>query len=148
MTATKSGYDAMIKQHSLDGTRLSFQQAMQKDALGTEATAYRCSSSWWRLSSPARMLVFSAFRCLCTLASLPPSVAASYLHSAISACAASAFCRFCMLPSLCAGTCACLKFGMLMSLHADVSASCCSLHAVLCMLPPLHAFILSVWIPL
>lgn len=41
VTATKSAYEAMAKQHSPDGTMAGFQQAIMDRPSGPEATAYR-----------------------------------------------------------------------------------------------------------
>ena len=41
VTASKSAFDAMVRQHSPDGTKESFIQAVREDAEGKEAQAYR-----------------------------------------------------------------------------------------------------------
>jgi len=45
ITATKSAYDAMARQHSEDGTLKSFDESVKRDHNGVQATAYR---SWVR----------------------------------------------------------------------------------------------------
>ena len=44
VTASKSAFDAMVRQHSPDGTKESFIQAVREDAEGKEAQAYRWAS--------------------------------------------------------------------------------------------------------
>ena len=51
VTASKSAFDAMVRQHSPDGTKESFIQAVREDAEGKEAQAYR----WALCKSPAFM---------------------------------------------------------------------------------------------
>ena len=41
VTASKSAFDAMVRQHSPDGTKESLIQAVREDAEGKEAQAYR-----------------------------------------------------------------------------------------------------------
>ncbi len=47
ITATKAAYDAMVKQHSPDGTLQGLKKAAEADPHGTEAKAYR-SDGWGR----------------------------------------------------------------------------------------------------
>lgn len=41
VSASKSAYDAMVRQHSPDGTVAGFQRAVLKDPAGTEGQVYR-----------------------------------------------------------------------------------------------------------
>uniref|UniRef100_A0A7R9YPK9 Uncharacterized protein n=1 Tax=Chlamydomonas euryale TaxID=1486919 RepID=A0A7R9YPK9_9CHLO len=41
VTATKSAYDAMVQQHSPDGTLMAFTRALSEDSQGATASAYR-----------------------------------------------------------------------------------------------------------
>ena len=45
VTASKSAFDAMIGQHSPDGTKAGFVRAIRENPDSDEAVAYRCSSS-------------------------------------------------------------------------------------------------------
>ena len=51
VTASKSAFDAMVRQHSPDGTKESFIEAVREDAEGKEAQAYR----WALCKHPAFM---------------------------------------------------------------------------------------------
>ena len=62
VTATKSAYDAMLKQHSANGSRVSFSQSIAANPDGPEARAYRCGGEggqrYWEDGPEAR-----AYRC-------------------------------------------------------------------------------------